>query len=76
MAQTATMTFEKAKRELPACCMCAFESCDTGESRIKDLVDGCFHELDLYHEGEENLTPAEAKQVSAYLRKLGFPYRY
>lgn len=67
------MTFEKAWKKLPECCIAAAENCsaDSGQNRIQDLIDGVEHELQMAAEGQDGcITPKQVKQCKAYLSWL------
>lgn len=60
--------FDKARRELPRC-VGGFDP--LGHKTVQDLVSLAQHELDLYHEGEENdiRTPKQLAAVKAFVMK-------
>lgn len=62
-------TYATAIKRMPACCASAVEACESDRSiaPIQNLIDGVRHELDLYQEGEENISLSEANECARFL---------
>ena len=70
------ITYKQAVRRLPMCAVGAVEACQSDREKLgepenfKDLLDGVQHEIDLYIEGERNITNSEYLQCIRYRRWL------
>jgi len=64
------VTIKAVRKRIPACALAAVEACESDPAcgAIENIIAGVEHELDLYREGEENISHRAAFLCSSFLK--------